>query len=117
MSPKKLLLGGTLLAFTILVPYACHLTKKSTLDCTPIPSTYTNDIAPIISANCMPCHKAGSLKGDWTTYAGLKTAVDAGTLEKEVLIKKEMPPSSRTPLSEDDRKKIRCWLNNGAPNN
>jgi hypothetical protein len=94
---------------------ACHLTKKPQLDCTTIPASYKNDIAPIITNNCMPCHKAGSLKGDWTTYEGLKSAATSGDLEKRVLVKQDMPP--KAPLADSLRKKIRCWLNNGALNN
>jgi len=94
---------------------ACHLNKKNQLDCTSIPSTYTNDIAPIISSNCLTCHGYGSKHGDFTTYDGLNAVVKSGEFEQKVLIKKEMPPKG--PLPEEDRKKIRCWLNNGALNN
>lgn len=85
------------------------------MDCSTIPSTYKNDIAPIMTAHCMPCHGYGSQKGDWTSYAGLKKAVDEGTFEKRVLVKQDMPP--KAPLADSLRKKIRCWLNSGAPNN
>jgi hypothetical protein len=111
---KKYLIAG-ILSLTLAIPFACHLTKKNQLDCTSIPATYANDIAPIISKNCLKCHGYGSNKGDFTTYDGLNIKVKSGEFEKEVLIKKEMPPNG--PLPEEDRKKIRCWLNNGAPNN
>jgi hypothetical protein len=105
-----------LLALVLLSPFACKTTqKKPTLDCSTISATYSKDIAPIVSNNCMPCHKAGSLKGDFSFYDGIKVPAQNGLLEKHVLIQKDMPPKG--PLSEDDRKKIRCWLNNGALNN
>lgn len=111
---KKYLAAAALLVL-VYIPFACHITKKATLDCTTVPSTYKNDIAPIIANNCMPCHKAGSEKGDFTTYEGLNVKVKSGDFEREVLIKQQMPPKG--PLPEEDRKKIRCWLNNGAQNN
>jgi len=76
------------------------------------------NIKPIINANCTSssCHGAGSSNGDYTTYAGLKAKADNGSLDERVLQKKDMPKSAPA-LSLDDRKKIKCWLLNGAPNN
>jgi hypothetical protein len=102
----------------VLLPFACKTQKPATpgVDCSTVSATYSKDIAPIISANCMPCHKAGSLKGDFSFYAGLKVAADNGQLEKRVLIVKDMP-KGKGPLPEEERKKIRCWLDGGALNN
>ncbi len=114
MNHKKILVAVSIVTLTLMLPFSCK-TKAPALDCTTIESSYSKDIAPIISMNCMPCHSAGSKKGDWTTYAGVKTAVDNGNFENAVLIKKDMPPIG--PLSLEDRKKIRCWLNDGAKDN
>ena len=83
-----------------------------------INSAYNANIKPIITANCTfigGCHAAGSAYGDLSTHAGLKAKVDNGSLNTRVLVDKNMPPSGA--LSLDDRKKIKCWINNGAPNN
>jgi hypothetical protein len=105
-----------ILALIILSPFACKTTqKKPTLDCSTISASYSKDIAPIVSNNCMPCHNAGSPHGDFTFYDGINVAAKNGLLEKHVLIQKDMPPKG--PLPEEARKKIRCWLNNGALNN
>ena len=87
------------------------------IDCSTINSKYTADIKLIIDANCLGsgCHNAGSSKGDFTTYSGLKAIADDGSLEKKVITNQSMPPSS--PLSLDDRKKIKCWINSGSPKN
>ena|ERR1041385_390194 len=87
------------------------------LDCSQISSAYNANIKPIINANCNSsgCHGAGSSNGDFTVYAGLKAKADNGSLNTRVLEDKTMPPSGA--LSLDDRKKIKCWINNGAPNN
>ena len=115
MLNKKVIVSVLAIALVAILPYACITHKKATLDCSTIESKYTSDILPIIRDNCYKCHGAGSNKGDFTTYAGIKNMVDNGELENEVLKKQEMPPSG--PLPEEQRKKIRCWLNNGAPNN
>jgi hypothetical protein len=63
----------------------------------------------------MPCHEAGSLNGDFSSYEGISGVAKNGTLEKRVFINKDMPPLE--PLPEEDLRKIRCWLDNGAQNN
>jgi len=87
------------------------------VDCTNVPASYNDHIKPLVTTNCaLPgCHAAGSSNGDYTTYAGLKAVADNGKLEDRVIHDRDMPPGQ--PLSLDDRKKIKCWLNNGAPNN
>jgi hypothetical protein len=86
------------------------------LDCTAIGSKYNADISPIIISRCATagCHDAGSNNGDYTTYDGIKIKVKNGTFENRVLIVNDMP--SNGVLSEADRKKIKCWLDNGAIN-
>jgi hypothetical protein len=96
---------------------SCNKDEYDGLDCSSMAATYNANIKPIISASCTSsgCHNAGSSNGDFTTYNGLKQKVDNGSIENRVLKEKNMPPSS--PLSLDDRKKIKCWIENGALNN
>ncbi|MBI3511012.1 MAG: cytochrome c [Bacteroidetes bacterium] len=115
MFNKKFFACISVFALIAILPFACITHKKATLDCTTIESTFSKDIQPILQENCYKCHGKGSIKGDFTTYEGIKIKVDNGELENEVLRKQEMPPTG--PLPEEERKKIRCWLNNGAMNN
>lgn len=96
---------------------ACEKDEYKNLDCASVNASYKNDINPIIQGNCMSagCHDAGSSNGDFTTYKGLKGKADNGSLNKRVLEKKNMPTNGA--LSLDDRKKLKCWLNNSAPDN
>lgn len=96
---------------------SCKKDEYKNLDCSTISSAYNANIKPIIDANCISsgCHNSGSNNGDFTSYAGLKGKADNGSLENRVLDKKDMPPSGA--LSLDDRKKIKCWIENGALNN
>jgi hypothetical protein len=96
---------------------SCQKDEYKDLDCTTISAGYNASIKPIINANCLGggCHNTGSLNGDFTTYAGLKAKADDGSLNKRVLQDKDMPASGALPL--DQRKQIKCWLENGALNN
>lgn len=87
------------------------------IDCTVVNASYSANISPIINANCISsgCHNIGSTVGDLTTYNGLKAKVNNGSLSSRVVQQKNMPPSQ--PLSLDNLKKIKCWINSGAPNN
>ena len=104
--------------FLIIIGFSsCRKDEYKKLDCSTINAKYNADIKPIINANCTSsgCHDAGSGNGDYTTYSGLKIKVDNSSLSSRVLYDKNMPPNGA--LSLDDRNKIKCWLDNGAPNN
>ncbi|WP_317897816.1 hypothetical protein [Aurantibacillus circumpalustris] len=87
------------------------------LDCSSINASYTSTIKPLIDANCTSsgCHDAKSSNGNLTTYEGLIIRVNNGTLSKRVLYTKDMP--KRSALSLEDRERIKCWLDAGAPRN
>jgi hypothetical protein len=95
----------------------CKKDEYKNLDCSTIASAYNANIKSIINATCISsgCHNSGSNNGDFTSYAGVKVKVDNGSLDRRVLTDKNMPPSGA--LSLDNRKKIKCWIENGAPNN
>jgi hypothetical protein len=84
-------------------------------DCVAPFPTYTNDLAPILEANCVGCHQEGGQTPDpdLTTYrsvSALKTRITATTLVSQCL----MPPPPLPPLSEADRKTFTCWVAGGA---
>lgn len=99
-----------------LLTVTCRKNEYKNLDCSTATS-YTNDLKPILTANCTSsgCHGSGSGNGDFTTYTGFLAKIENKSVEKEVLDKKTMPPSGA--LSLDDRKKIKCWIDAGAQNN
>lgn len=91
--------------------------EEESIDCNGATPHYTSDVRPIINSNCLTsgCHNTGSKNGDYTSYDGLKTVALSGTLEKRLITEKTMPLSGV--LSLEDRKKIKCWISSGAPNN
>jgi hypothetical protein len=114
---KRFVLLISIIIFIITIFQTCKKDDLKNLDCSKVPSTYLSNIKPIIDTHCATstsCHAAGSGR-DYSAYAGLKNVADNGSLEKTTITDKSMPPSGA--LSLDDRKKIKCWLNNGSPNN
>ncbi len=82
-----------------------------------MPVTYMATIKSIVDSHCISsgCHHEGSPNGNYSTYEGLLIRVKNGTLSKRVLYTKDMPKNGT--LSLDDRKKIKCWIDSGAPQN
>jgi hypothetical protein len=81
---------------------------------------YSSTIAPIIIANCLAshCHNAGSVNGDYTSYAGLQIRVNDGTLNSCVVLRTGPDPMPAAgPLSDADKSKINCWIQQGGLNN
>lgn len=115
MSTNQAYMKKTLFFLTITlcvaIYYSCKKNEYKGLDCSTINAKYTTDIKPIIAANCTSsgCHPS------YANYADLKSIADNGALNTEVLDKKRMPKSGS--LSLDDRKKIKCWIDSGSPNN
>jgi hypothetical protein len=97
--------------------FSCGKKEYKDVDCSAHPHLYSAHIKPIISTSCaIPgCHVAGFADGDFTSYSGVKASIDAGKFQKAVLYKKNMPESGPLPLEE--RQKINCWIEDGAPDN
>jgi hypothetical protein len=116
---KKTIVTSLIIFLTFFCFENCK--KKDDLkdvDCSKVAATYSGSVKPLVISQCATsggCHGTGSSHGDYTAYSGLKAAADNGSLENKTLTDKSMPPSGA--LSLDDRKKIKCWLNSGSPNN
>ena len=111
------LAGGTLLAIlfagcsksstnTTVTPSACSGTAYS----------YSTDVRPIFVSSCAisGCHDAASTNsgGPFTTYALIKAK--ASIVEGQV--NAGLMPQTGS-LTADQKKKIVCWVESGAPNN
>lgn len=79
------------------------------------PVSYSADIDTIIVAQCEGCHFAGAAEGDFSDFNVLKSKVDAGVFKNRVFTLKNMPQGGS--LSPEDLGKLRCWVEQGAPNN
>lgn len=75
----------------------------------------TDDITPIITANCYGsnCHNSGR-SPDFTSSAGIIGSASR-ILARTSATTNQMPPSGR--LSDDLINEIECWVSDGAPEN
>lgn len=96
-----------LLAGTILI--ACKKDDKFVPVCDGSNPTYDANIATIINQNCVSCHS------QYNTYSGLSNIINSGAFEREVLNDQTMPQGSN--LSEAQLNQIKCWVENGYPEN
>ena len=85
----------------------------------PCHPTYTSDIKAIVNAKCAisGCHNGNSGIVGFTSYTPLKERADNGRIKSYVFELKIMPPASAAQLTEDEKKLLQCWLDNGAPEN
>jgi hypothetical protein len=100
--------------YTVAAFYACNKTKdESAVTC-----KYATDIKPITAAKCAHtgCHGVGSTIADFNQYDQLKKRADNGVLRKNVLELGIMPPTGHESLTAQEKDKLKCWLDNGAPN-
>jgi len=99
--------------------------------------SYSKDIEPILAASCLECHAnggTGQVKSglSMVTYADLMKGTKFGAIIKPgdslsstlvLLIEGKadpslkMPHGDRKPLSVEQIKTIKTWINEGAPNN
>ncbi len=77
--------------------------------------SWSAEVQNIITTNCnvSGCHN-GSQAPNLTTLANVQANRES---IKTRTGNKSMPPAGRTPLSEDQIKKISCWVDDGAKNN
>ena len=95
-------------------------TPTSSLDCSNIPTSFTNDVVPIVNNACVSCHNSGYAYGDFTSYLGIKAKIDNGSFKLRTIDQKSMPPSNLsgpTSLTSTELNILSCWIEAGSPNN
>ena len=108
----------TTVCFVLILSNACNKDDDFVPTCDGSTPTYDAEIMTIINDNCTsaPCHGTSSANGDWTSYTGLNTVLNNGEFEKQVLTDMTMPQGSAK-LTEAQMNLIRCWADNGYPEN
>ena len=118
MKMKKTLLFLTCCTFGIV---ACNKEPNTTEPEQPATchATYVADIKTIVNTKCAisGCHDGNSGIIGFNTYIPLKERADNGRIKSYVIELKIMPPSTAKQLTDDEKKLIQCWLDNGAPEN
>ena len=90
--------------------------------CEGVEVSYASDIVPIINVACAlsGCHVEGFENGNFTTYQGVKSRADNGSLASQVVFSQNMPPNDSpgpTSLSSAQIQAFQCWIADGAPDN
>lgn len=112
---KKIIFSVLVLSILSLLLLSCG---KDSIECDGSTPTYESDIKIIINDNCTSCH---SYRGDatspgwFTDYDGLSEVISNGQFEAKVLASKSMPKNSK--LTNTEMQLIRCWVDNGYPEN
>jgi len=87
--------------------------------CSGLTLTYTADIKPIISANCLNCHNGTQSESgiDLSTYSGVKSMADSGRLLGALHHQTGYTPMPKDApqLSSGTLQLFDCWVQNGTP--
>ena len=94
----------------------------------PAPVDYKNDVAPMLDAKCVRCHKPQKADGklDMTTRAAMLKggisgpAIAPGSPDKSLIVElihfNEMPPKNvKIRVTKDELKLLKAWIEAGAP--
>jgi len=108
-----------LITITILSA-ACNKGEGDNPKPDPIPQcwpTYASDIKSIVDAKCAVsgCHDGNSGVANFSAYGPLKAKADESKIKNYVLELNIMPPAGASQLTENEQEKLKCWLDNGAP--
>jgi hypothetical protein len=124
---NKIPIGIFILACLLLLFPSCY--NDNEYDLYPYPGTkcdssnvtYSQTIAPILSANCNICHSTAVASGGVVTdnYNGLIIIANSGRLWIDVNWESGADPMPKggSKLSACDLGKIKKWINLGTPNN
>jgi uncharacterized membrane protein len=102
--------------------YSCTADKAELLDgsgfnCSVTPASYSRDIQGIMQNKCATagCHNSTSASGGVILENYNQVQASAARIRVRVVEQKTMPTNGALPAIEIE--KIRCWIDNGAPNN
>ncbi len=109
-----------LVIFSFIVFFACSKDddEVTTTTCDGSNLTYNSGVSAIINSNCNAsgCHNSGSQHGDFTTYSGLQGVTTNGAFNSRVIVLQDMPQGSAV-LTQSQLNKLKCWVDNGFPEN
>lgn len=111
-------------SFFLFLPSSCttdqleEVTASSICDTLDI--SYNLNIKPIVDSYCAysGCHD-GVAPGNYTTYDGMVSFLESGSIEGRVINERDMPPSYAnagfTELPDEEFEMIDCWISKGYP--
>lgn len=101
----------------ILCHFGCTKDQVSPPEPCEIVEPFSKTVGEIIRNKCNTsgCHDGSSGVGNYNTYKGLRRAISSGDFRREVVLEKTMPINIE--LTEDEFKILKCWSENGYPEN
>ena len=111
---------------------SCTSEEPEPDQCANLSATYNGAVKTIIAEGCAyaGCHDGTGTNTiipvssiDYTTYAGLKASLDAGSFNARTLVSKNMPPANSVPpgspmeLTAEQLELLTCWHDAGYPEN
>lgn len=80
--------------------------------------SYKDDIKPFMDSYCVSCHSVeGGAPGDYTIFEEIQAAASSGAIKSRVFDLKDMPPDGMPLPTEEEKEKLRSWIEAGALNN
>ena len=112
---SKVFVSGLMIQFLLIACQKEQIPIAMDLDCSMV--SYTNTIEPLIRKSCdgAGCHGITSENGYMLTYTKLQSYVADGSFKKGVLDNRTMPEDAN--LTSEELGQIKCWLDEGAPEN
>lgn len=112
------------IVFSMLLDSSCTWQKekdlvKPVVDTSSAPVTYTKDIEPIFTQNCIVCHSSGGSDPsvDYTTYEGVKLEAQSGKIMERIILPvgdSNHMPQGGPMLPQATINKIQKWIDGGC---
>ena len=99
--------GSIFIIFLVMMTLSCKKKDSTyTPDCSGGTKSFATDVQPIMQNYCSGCHSSyGTYSGIVSNSANIRSAIANGSMPKN------------GSLSDDQKNKVLCWIDNGALNN
>ncbi|TXB62285.1 c-type cytochrome domain-containing protein [Phaeodactylibacter luteus] len=120
-APNRMLSATDIQTIALWIEEGARNTTCEPADCSTAAVSFAQDIQPIMASWCNGCHSTGAPSAGvvTSTYTGMKTIADNGSLAGTVAHEQGYPPmpDNGGQLSACEIALIRQWVADGAPNN
>ncbi|MFM8596952.1 MAG: hypothetical protein ACKOBN_07670 [Flavobacteriales bacterium] len=114
---KNIIFGSLLMLGIVIISCSKDKVTPSALDCTTTVS-FSNDIMPIMQANCIGCHDQGNASGgyDFSSYTAISANASAalGSMKSSGY---QLMPIGGPALPDSTIQKLECWITQGKLDN
>jgi len=114
---KKLLILSAIFTIALTTTFTSCTKDPIEVTCDGSNPVYNNEVKNFISNSCsgVTCHSSGATGPDISSYSKLQPYLNSGAFEREVVTEQTMPKVGS--LSPSELSWIKCWVENGYPEN